>query len=65
MHNIYEKCVEKILRAKKEALSRFEKGFFDSWNWLLALPAYDFLKSDKNRFLVSYNNFYLSYDALV
>ena len=30
MHNIYGKCVEKILRDKKEALSGFEKGFFAS-----------------------------------
>ena len=28
MNNCYQKCVEKILRAKKEALSRFEKAFF-------------------------------------
>ena len=36
MHNMYEKCVEKLLSAKKEALLMFEKGFFltveiDSW----------------------------------
>ena len=30
MHNMCGKCEEKILRAKKEALSRFEKGFFDN-----------------------------------
>ena len=30
MHNMYEKCVEKILRARKEALSRSEKVFFDN-----------------------------------
>ena len=66
---IYITCMNNALKKfygpEKRPCRGLEKDFFDTWNWLLALPAYDFLKSDKNRSLLPYNHFYVSYDALI
>ena len=60
MHNVLEKCVEKILRAKNEASLTFQKSNF----WQLFIPSeYDFQKIDKNGSKLSPNPFYVLYDA--
>ena len=52
MYNMHKKYEEKILRVESEASSKFKKkAFFDAWNWLLALSAYVFLKSENNGFV--------------
>ena len=56
---------KKFFVPKKKPCRGLKKAFFDSRNSLWALPAYDFLKSDKNRSLLSCNHFYVSYDGFI
>ena len=61
---MHEKCEYKTLRAKTGSSSRFQKTFF--WHWKLALGYVSlcFFKSDKNCFLLPYNQLYVSCDPL-
>ena len=64
MHDVSRKYVERNLRAKEEASSNFKKSFFDISYRILTASGYDFLRIDKNRFLLPYNHFQVSYDGL-
>ncbi len=64
MHNMCEKYVEqKIYEPKTEHGKVWKKAFLNSQYWMLAVSEYDFLKIDKNHFLLSQNDLYVSYDA--
>ena len=60
----FKNSQNKIYKPKMKPRQGLKKAFFNNRYWLLVTSEYDFLKIDKNCFLLSQNLFYVSYGAL-